>query len=321
MSTTAELAVAVHKHLIKLKAGARFPRSSPKSAIPDASVLRNVFDVVYHASLKTEEGKSVIARLCVVDPNNPEDYPPPRPRPDRWAIVPLASRFPLNVATLVKIAQAADPWSSSLAVYYDAGGSFFIWGLIDQAVRWNRMLVREGLGYDLPGLINVVANGIADISVYRELGFLARLQQDTLIEQQNDVFWDGPVAERLQTWIEPSLESVRQKVTPELWDSDVETPSRSYDLWIGFLCRILLSIQRYRHGGALLLTDLNEELFPRYKISYDRASRHLEELAAIKIRERKNWTDLRRIIRERPNDAIPYSAYRNEFILNLADDD
>jgi hypothetical protein len=61
-------------------------------------------------------------------------------------------------------------------VFFGERGEFYIWGLIDQTVHWNRMLVREGTGYDPPGLVNVVANGVADVSVYHGSSFLARLQ-------------------------------------------------------------------------------------------------------------------------------------------------
>jgi hypothetical protein len=209
------------------------------SAVPEASLLAKLFDVVYYTSLKTEEGRPVVARLCLVNPDKPEDSPPPMPRMSRWELVPLADRLPLTVPALVKIAKAADPWTSALAVYFDASREFYIWGLIDQTVHWNRMLVREGTGYEPPGLVNVVANGVADISVYHNSSFLARLQQDTLVETQNDVFWHGPVARRLAKWTRLFRQRIKERVTPEVYNGGIFGDFEFNDLWIGSLRRII----------------------------------------------------------------------------------
>jgi hypothetical protein len=177
-NSTFDLARSVEKKLRSEKARL-MKLNSPwliTSAIPEAKLLVKLFDIVYYTSLKTEEGRPVVTRLCLVNPDKPEDSPPPMPRVSRWALIPLADRLPLTVPALVKIAKAADPWTSALAVFFDEAGEFYIWGLIDQTVHWNRMLVREGTGYDPPGLLNVVANGVADVSAYHESSFLARLQ-------------------------------------------------------------------------------------------------------------------------------------------------
>src|ERR1017187_337719 len=102
------------------------------SEIPEADLLVKLFDIVYYTSLKTEEGRPVVTRLCLVNPDKPEDSPPPMPRLSRWQLVPLAERLPLTVPALVKIAKAADPWSSALAVFFDERREPYIWGLIDQ---------------------------------------------------------------------------------------------------------------------------------------------------------------------------------------------
>ena len=149
------------------------------------------------------------------------------------------------------------------------------------------MLVREGTGYDPPGLVNVVANGVADVSAYHESSFLARLQQDTLIEAQNDALWHGPVARRLAQWTKPFRLRIKERVTPRIYNKEMFGDFTFNDLWIGSLCRILISIQRYGHGGAVLLTDRNQGLLPHYKVRYDRLPRHLEEIAVQRVRLRE----------------------------------
>lgn len=284
------------------------------SPIPSVKVLEKLFDVVYFTSLKTEEGKPVVARLCLVNPDKPEDSPPPAPRPDRWQLTRLSPRLPLTVSTLVKIAKSADPWTSALAVFFDKPGEPYIWGLIDQTVHWNRMMVREGTGYDPPGIIHVVANGVADLSVFHEAIFLARLQQDNLIEGQNDVFWNGPVSRRLAQWTRAFRQRVKRRVPPGVYRNQMETDFNLNDLWITSLCRILINIQRYRHGGAVLLTTTNRGLFPHYRIKYDRLTRHMEEMAVRQIRFYSAEQAIRDITDDDRNQVISIDLYLEERI-------
>jgi hypothetical protein len=125
---------------------------------------------------------------------------------------------------LVKLSKAADPWSSCLAAYYSKDGELFIWGMVDQTVHFNRQMVRESDpgGYAPPGLFQVVALGIADVSVYRRFGFVARLAQDTLLKKQANVFWEGPISDRIWDSIDKYTNYVWERVGG--WEDDEYTP-------------------------------------------------------------------------------------------------
>lgn len=250
---------------------------------PGKRILSKLFEIVYFTSLKTEEGRSLQIRLVLVDPNNSDPTKPRNPRPDRWQITKLASPLPLTVPVLMKLSKAADPWSSSLAVYYDNAAEFFVWGLVDQTVHFNKQLVREteAGGYAPPGLFQVVATGIADMTVYREFDFVARLAQDTLLRKQADVFWNGPVSKLLQIGVNNYRTAVwrrfREATDQNEWDYFLQ------DKWLSTLCRILISIQRYHHGGALLLTTQRTELDIKYGLRYSRLPSALTKLAIATI--------------------------------------
>src|SRR5260370_18448078 len=239
---------------------------------PGVRALIELLDAVYFTSLKTEEGKPLQIRIVLVDPSNP-DPDPPRPgyaRPDRWKITKLANQLPLTVPTLIKLSKAADPWSSSLAVYYDSDCRFFVWGLVDQTVHFNTQLVRESDagGYAPPGIFQVVAYGTADLSVYREFSFVARLQQDRLFKRQNDVFSSGPVRDRLTQGVKRHITSVKQALKEPIrqrflrdWGESISDWNESIaGHWLSTICRLLISIQRYRHGGAVLITNSRANL-------------------------------------------------------------
>ena len=53
---------------------------------------------------------------------------------------------------LVKLSKAVDPWSSSLAVYFDQYNELIIWGMIDQAMHFQNFLNYEiEEGHEQPG--------------------------------------------------------------------------------------------------------------------------------------------------------------------------
>lgn len=250
---------------------------------PSVDKLRDLFEVMYFASLKTEEGKPVQFSITYSNPHNPDPKPPPRIRAYRWKHISLDPRKLLTVRNVSKLARAVDPWTSSLAVYAKSDGRLEIWGLIDQMVHFNTFLVRESdAGLDTPGLFQAVVQGPTDITIYRGYNFIARLNQASIISQQKDVFGYGPVSRKIMRDV-PRLErdvakSLRMTLARclEHWD---ETENR-----LGTLCRILVSIQRYRHGGAVLISPTTNDLNLKYAVNYDRLSRALRGLAMNQVR-------------------------------------
>src|SRR5439155_16046000 len=93
-------------------------------------------------------------------------------------------------------------------------------------------------GYPPPGLFQVVANGTADLTVYREHSFVARLAQDTLLKRQNDLVWWGPVTERIDAGMQVYLDAVWRRVRHLLPRNMGTWPPFLADVWISTLCRI-----------------------------------------------------------------------------------
>jgi hypothetical protein len=282
-----------------------------------------LFEVIYFASLKTEEGRPLQLRISLVDPKRADPDRPPRPRPDRWRIIKIHERVPFTVPSVVKLAKAADPWSSCMAVYFDSTERFFIWGLVDQTVHFNTMLVRETeSGYAPPGIIHILATGAADLSVYREHGFIARLAQDSLLKRQNDVFWSGPISDGLSYGVERHLSAVFSQFPPkeiaglrEDW-----TASLAYK-WKSTLCRLLISIQRYRHGGALLLTRSYTHLDIKYKINYSRLYMALARRGVSTIKAAQAHDEIFQAYIEPMKDNVPVLLYLDESIAESDGED
>jgi hypothetical protein len=302
--SVSDLAASVKRHL-----------NRKRQVSPSVKVLTQFFEVVYLASLKTEEGRPLELRIALVDPHNRDPNRPPAPRPSRWQFIEMQNRLPLTVSNLVKLAKAADPWSSCLAAYFSSDFEFFIWGMVDQTVHFNTMLVREReSGYAQPGLFNTVSTGPADLTVYREHSFVARLAQDRLLRRQNDVFGEGPISDRLSRGVESYVDAVLKPFPKEEWD-DI---SAAYiaDRWVGTLCRILISIQRYRHGGALLITTSNSHLDIKYPIDYPRLPRGLVDLGVSLLRAVRARQEIFSKYIEEGKEDVPTWWYLEESIFD-----
>jgi hypothetical protein len=284
---------------------------------PGIRALTGLFETLFFATLKTEEGKALQFRIVLVDPANPDPEKPTSPRPDRWKITSLTTRLPLTVSTLVKLSKAADPWNSSLAAYYDSSGEFFIWGLVDQSVQFNTMLVREAdSGYGLPGKFQVLAAGPADLSVHANFKFIARLQQDTILKTQTDIFWSGPISDCIDVPMQRYLANIWKKSNKPDRKSDEWLDQIPYlaEEWIRTLCRILISIQRYRHGGALLLTNKTAQLDIKYRIQYDRLPKALRSLGSAGISYERAQTKINKYLDDPTVDDVPALLHLDESI-------
>ena len=131
ISTPKDLAVLVHRRLN----GAKI--STP---CPSEEILSLLFETMFYASLKTEESQLIKVTITFIDPINPDPNPPSRIVADRWNHIAFEEKVLFNVKNLVKLSKAADPWSSSLAVYYNEEGELIIWGMIDQAIHYQSFL-------------------------------------------------------------------------------------------------------------------------------------------------------------------------------------
>lgn len=134
---------------------------------PTLPVLRLLFQTVYLASQKTEEGRFVRGSITFANPNTPEIDPPFTRRADYPAFTALKHHPPLTVELLVKLSRAIDKWSGSIAVYGTTESDAEVWGVVDQLVQQNVMLNRETeTGFSNPGIITISMDGVGDVSAY-----------------------------------------------------------------------------------------------------------------------------------------------------------
>jgi hypothetical protein len=299
-----DLAKHVHSQLV-----------ARKTQCPPLAVLVTLFEVLYFASLKSEEAERISCRIAFVDLSNPDPDPPERTVKDRWQHFALADDVPFIVRNLVKLSKAVDPWASTLAVDTNSEGQLRIWGLIDQSVHYSTYVMKEtDTGVEIPGIFQAVIQGVGDIAAYRRYVFLGSLRQDTLVIKQQRVLEDGPIHSKLL----PSIMKFRNHIAKKAgktqyalrdhWDVSLESN------WISALCRILIGIRHYGHGGAILISDSDVGLRPKYSLQYTRLAKSLLREGILLVKTTNTSDAINENFLEKDEDYIPMNLYLDESV-------
>ena len=216
--------------------------------------------------------------------------------------------IPLNVGTLNKLAEAADPSVSSLAVFHDESGKLFIWGMVDQELlHGDHVALETKSDRQRPGRFQAAITGIGNLSVFKNDALLGSLEQHNLIAAYHDVLWQGPVHKRLKANLRTTLtdlpaSSRHSACLPGVAHVTEELLVR----WQNALCRLLSSIQKYGHGGGLLIVPRcpAEQVDVKYQLRYERLPTALFALAKHQLLKRKAADDISQHCRM-PNDLLP----------------
>ena len=258
-----DLAVLVHDKLRLTKQ--KFP-------LPNLEVLVDLFDCLFYSSMCKEESDLIRVTVTFIDPSNPDPAPPSHIVPERWSCIAFEQPLIMDTKTLAKLSKAADPASSSLAVYYDEKGKLYIWGMIDQAMHYQNFLNYESdTGSEQPGLFQVSVSDIGTLHVLFDYELLATLKQNILVKRYLDVLTIGPISKILRKnaeFLKVNLREYLEKEHPN--EQYAEWEDFLDGLWIQTFSRLLLKIQNYQHGGAILLADDSADLDVKYRIHYKR---------------------------------------------------
>jgi hypothetical protein len=135
------------------------------------------------------------------------------------------------------------------------------------------------------------------------------------------VLENGPVYEKLLSSIEKFQYRIAKKVGKsqyalrDHWDASLE------DNWISALCRILIGIRRYGHGGAILISDRDVDLRPKYSLQYNRLAKALLREGILLVNSTTTSDVIYENFLEKHADYIPASLYLSKFVDEAALDD
>lgn len=281
---------------------------------PSEDVLVDLFEVMYFASIRTEEAEPIIFNIVYLDPTDPDPDPPKRIVRDRWGYVQFASKIKFNIPNVIKLAKASDPRSSSLAVYHNGNDDLFIWGLIDQGNRYHDFVNYESeVGPERPGIFQASLEGPGFLVAYKGYQKIAELRISRLIRKTIDIFSRGPIKDALEIGINRHLKSIKKDVGENVYGDREHWDSSLTQYWFATICRIILRIRSYKHGGALLISGNSGTagLNIKYPILYDRLKNALVQRGA-KLIEMAYASD--QIYDHLEDDNIPTGLYLDETV-------
>jgi hypothetical protein len=208
-----------------------------------------------------------------------------------------------------------DPWGSTLAVDADPDGDLLIWGLIDQSVHYSTFVVKEArTGSEMPGMFQAVIQGVGEIAVYRTYILLGSLAQDVLVKRQQRVFQSGPVHSKLMRSINSFQKQVRSKVGNALYEERGHWDESLEQSWVSALCRILISIRKYHHGGAVLISDTGLGLNAKYSLPYGRLADAMFREAVCRIENTSYSDEIDETYLDGEADDFPRQLYLDEAV-------
>ena len=204
---------------------------------PPAGAIHRLFEVMYFSSLRTEEGQHVAFHLVYLDPESPDPRPPKRIRRDRWRCARLTERVPFTAASMIKIARASDPRSSSFAVFHDGNLEVFVWGLIDQGNSYYDFITHNSeSGPERPGLFQASITGLGHVTVFRGYQMIADLHVNELRPPALDALARGPVHDSLAPGIRRFIDEVFSEVGLEFNEPGLDWELA--DRWLSFATMI-----------------------------------------------------------------------------------
>lgn len=255
---------------------------------PALASIEELLEVAYFASMRTEEAERILCDIAYINMNNPDPVPPGRVVANRWSYVRFEQPMPLDVKNLVKVSKSIDSECAALAVCKAADGTLVIWGAIDQQGGRAAYVAREAdVGAESPGLLRVSISGVGIIEVYRDYAMVGALRQGRITSGFNDVLGQsGPIRAILQIEVDSLVSRVEAEVGSDVFRARDHWAGSISGYWNQSLVRILLGIQRYGHGGAILLTadNRNTGLRIKYPLLYDRLAWAIQRFAVHTIK-------------------------------------
>jgi hypothetical protein len=163
-------------------------------------------------------------------------------------------------------------------------------------------------------VFQVVIQGTGEIAVYKSYVLLGSLNQDTLVKGQQRVFQYGPVHSKLMKSIKTFQDRVRSEVGKQLYRERDHWPATLEQNWLSALCRILIGIHKYQHGGAILISNSAIGLNPKYSLAYDRLADALFRSSVLSIRHTSYSDTIHENYLDKEVDEIPTELYLSESV-------
>lgn len=251
--------------------------------LPTNDELLLLFDVAFHASFLTEEGRRLGFRIIYMPIETEAKKQKSNYFYNEHRIIPFDTPRPYTVAEINRLSPAAELTRLMICVSnaskIEESPSLHIWGMLDVGENWWKFVHHEtGGGKPPPNYFAIASLNPGELSISAQGEVLITLKNGTITHPRNTALWEGPVSDFLQPAREKLYKSVISSLGVKTWDekgADDDYPYRFYNF---FIERILFYIREKSHGGTLILvpnylakddTRLIDRINIKYPCSYN----------------------------------------------------
>jgi hypothetical protein len=158
-----------------------------------------------------------------------------------------------------------------------------VWGLIDQGNSYYQYINHDSEHRsNRPGIFQASITGVGGLVVYVNHDVIAGLRINRLIRGTFDALREGPIHRALQ----PGLKAFKRAVRAAPGGAGmVRFENEIAERWLNSISRLLLRIQSYGHGGAILFAPRmhSEGLTLQYELNYSRLQTSLKKYAGLLV--------------------------------------
>jgi len=115
-------------------------------------------------------------------------------------------------------------------------------------------------------------------------------------------------------WVKAYQEKVRKQAEKAAYESRDHWDDSLEDLWFSAICRLLIGIQRYGHGGAVLVSDEIDDLKPKYSLEYPRLADALVRFGVHEINKTFYSDEIFETYIDQDVDDMPVGLYLDESV-------
>lgn len=250
---------------------------------PGDSVLSQLLDTAFHASLLSEEGRRLGFRIILLPRQQDIQGRQGMFFANRFRKIIFQRPRPYTVAEINRLAPVAELTRLLICVDLvddeEHNTVIEIWGLLDVGEKWWRFVHHEASGgRPPPNALTIASLNPGEIVISAQGEVIVALRAGAVCLPQTTALWSGPVSDFLAPARQQLHDDVITRLGVAAWDSDGEDEDYPQRLYIFFLERILFNIRKRRHGGTLIVvppklsrldTRITDRLLIKYHCEYD----------------------------------------------------
>lgn len=249
----------------------------PPTVLPSNKILEELFEVAYHASFLTEEGRKLHFRIIFASENEVADDKCPRGHLSSRPIV-FDSPREFSISEILRLAPALDMTQVLICVSQinrsKKNPKLGIWGLLDSGSSWWHFMHHESsYGMPPPNYLTISCSEPGHMSISSQGQIYMTLRNGHLNEPSWGDLYSGQLGKFFDTAQEKFYQDVLKGVESEKYSpsgEDEDFPKRFYTF---FIERLLFHIREKAHGGTVFfvpdyLTHKDIRLLDRLNIKY-----------------------------------------------------